>query len=215
MLHRPLCVLVVLGVALALLPPGRGPATPSPESAGRTGFSTLLPLGRERFSAPQAIAPESRNPANAWLSINHHGLEIIRRSEGLRLRSYHLAGQWLIGYGHAATAEAGMTITAADADALLMRDVAEAEAAVRRLIRVPLNENEFSALVSLAYNMGAGAFARTEVVRRLNREDRPGAAAAFDNLVTATVAGRQVAFASLRRRRAAERALFLARPIRV
>jgi lysozyme len=160
------------------------------------------------------MAPASRHPENAWLKMNEHGLDIIRRSEGLRLNSYHLAGQWLIGYGHAATAEEGMAISAEDANALLRADVHEAERAVRRLVKVRLNDNEFSALVSLAYNMGPAAFARTQVLRRLNEGDREGAAAAFDNLVTATVNGRQVAFDALRRRRAEERLLFVSRPVR-
>lgn len=214
MKNPPLVILGVLVLALCILSLAREPRSAGPDSAGRTGFFALLPLGRERLVPPPSIAPSSRHPDNAWLAMNEHGLDIIRRSEGLRLNSYHLAGQWLIGYGHAATAEEGMAISADDADALLRADVHEAELAVRRLVKVRLNENEFSALVSLAYNMGPAAFARTQVLRRLNDGDREGAAAAFGNLVTATVNGRQVAFDALRRRRAEERLLFLSRPVR-
>ena len=177
-------------------------------------FAGLMSIGRERFAAPLPPAPDSYLPENAWLAINERGLEVIRKTEGLRLNSYYLAGQWLVGYGHAATAEKGMTITAEHADLLLLSDVRRAEEGVRRLVKTPLNENEFSALVSLAYNMGVGAFQKTEVLRRLNSGDREGAADAFLYLVGADINGERVVLAALKRRREAERALFLTRPIR-
>lgn len=177
-------------------------------------FAGLLSIGRERLVAPLPPAPDSLNPQNAWLAINDRGIDIIRRSEGLRLQSYYLAGQWLVGYGHAATAKKDMTITVDHADMLLLSDIRRAEEGVRRLVEVPLNENEFSALVSLAYNMGVGAFQRTAVLRRLNAGDREGAAEAFRYLVTAEVGGERVVLDALKRRRAAERALFLTRPLR-
>ncbi len=177
-------------------------------------FAGLLSIGRERLIAPLPPAPDSLNPKNAWLAINDRGLDIIRRSEGLRLQSYYLAGQWLVGYGHAATAKKDMTITVDHADMLLLTDIRRAEEGVRRLVEVPLNENEFSALVSLAYNMGVGAFQRTAVLRRLNAGDRDGAADAFRHLVTAEIGGERVVLDALKRRRAAERALFLTRPLR-
>jgi lysozyme len=85
---------------------------------------------------------------------------------------------------------------------------------VRRLASVALNENEFSALVSLAYNMGVGTFQRTQVLKRLNDGDRAGAADAFRHLIGADINGERVALAALKRRREAERALFLTRPLR-
>ncbi|MFN0022613.1 MAG: lysozyme [Parvularculaceae bacterium] len=177
-------------------------------------FAGALSIGRERFVAPLPPAPDSFLPENAWLAINERGLDVIRQSEGLRLQSYYLAGQWLIGYGHAKTAEKGMAINADHADLLLLIDVRHAEEGVRRLVKVRLNENEFSALVSLAYNMGVGAFQKTAVVRRLNEGDRAGAANAFRHLVSADINGERVVLDALRRRREAERALFLTRPLR-
>ncbi len=107
-----------------------------------------------------------------------------------------------------------MEITHADAERLLIADVKDAERAVRELVAVPINENEFSALVSLAYNMGSGAFAKTEVLRRLNAGDRAGAADAFRYLVAADIKGERVILDALKRRRADERALFLSPPLR-
>ena len=82
------------------------------------------------------------------------------------------------------------------------------------LVGVPVNENEFSALVSLAYNMGAGGFGDTDVLRRLNAGDRTGAAEAFRFIIAADIKGERVVLQSLKRRRAAERALFLTPPLR-
>ncbi|NWG92617.1 MAG: lysozyme [Parvularculaceae bacterium] len=214
MTNPPLIVISVLVLALSVLSLTRGPAPSSPDAPRVTFFRELLPLGPERFP-PLPPAPDARHGANAWLAINERGLDVIRKSEGLRLQSYYLAGQWLIGYGHAGGARQGMTITADEADDLLIEDVKNAEDAVRRLVAVPINENEFSALVSLAYNMGPGGFAGTEVLRRLNAGDRQGAADAFRHIIAADINGERKVLAALKRRRAAERALFLAPPLRV
>ncbi len=209
MTNTPLAVVAILVLVLSVLSLNRGPAPRTPDSPRVTYFRELIPLGAERFR-PLPPAPDSLHSANAWLAVNERGLDVIRHSEGLRLKSYHLAGQWLIGYGHAGTAREGMTITTAEADRLLLADIKDAEEAVRRLVAVPVNENEFSAMVSLAYNMGSAAFAKTLVLRRLNAGDRMGAAEAFRYLVAADINGERVVLDALKRRRVAERALFLA-----
>lgn len=213
MTNTPLAIISILVLALSVLSLSRGPVPSAPGAPRVTYFRELMPLGPERFRALPA-APDSRHQANAWLAINERGLDVIRKSEGLRLNAYFLAGQWLIGYGHAGTAKPGMAITEDEADRLLVADIKAAERAVRLLVGVPVNENEFSALVSLAYNMGSGAFAKTEVLRRLNAGDRKGAADAFRYLVAADIKGERVVLDALKRRRVAERALFLAPPLR-
>jgi lysozyme len=213
MTNPPLTVVAVLVLALSVLSLAREPSPRAPDAPRISHFHSLLPLGPERFRSLPA-APDSRHGANAWLAINDRGLDVIRESEGLRLKSYYLAGQWLIGYGHAGTAREDMAITQAEADRLLVADVKDAERAVRELAAIPLNENEFSALVSLAYNMGPAAFARTEVLRRVNAGDRAGAADAFRYLVAADIEGERVVLDALKRRRLRERALFLTPPLR-
>lgn len=145
------------------------------------------------------------HPANADLRINDAGLAIIKESEGLRLQAYSGGGQWLIGYGHSRTAREGMTVTEAEAEALLRDDVRNAENDVKRVVGVEVNANEFSAMVSLAYNLGGGAFARSRVVERLNAGDRGGAA---DGFLFHNRAG-GVPNEHLTERREKERALFL------
>lgn len=213
MTNPPLTIIAILVLALSVVSLTRGPSPLRPDQPHVAYFRELLPLGPERFR-PLPPAPDARHGANAWLAINERGLEVIRKSEGLRLKSYYLAGQWLIGYGHAGTAGPDMAITRADADHLLIADVKEAERAVRELVAVPVNENEFSALVSLAYNMGSGGFAKTHVLARLNAGDRKGAADAFRHIIAADIKGERVVLESLKRRRAAERALFLTQPLR-
>lgn len=154
---------------------------------------------------PRAPQGSLGHPANADLRINNAGLAIIKASEGLRLEAYELMGRWYIGYGHQCTGCAGSRITEAEADALLRDDVTVAESAVRRLVTVQVNANEFSAMVSLAYNLGGGNFAKSMVVSYLNASDRKAAADAFRNH---NRAGNQV-IQHLVERREKERALFL------
>lgn len=140
------------------------------------------------------------------------GRALIARHEGLRLDAYRDAvGVWTIGYGHTAAAGApkpvaGMRITAAEADAILARDLARFEAAVGRLVTGTLGQNEFDALVSFAFNLGEGNLGASTLLRKLNAGDRAGAAAEFARW---NKAGGKV-LAGLTRRRAEEAALFRA-----
>lgn len=156
-------------------------------------------------SAPESSSNDLGNAANASLRMNDAGLTIIEESEGLRLEAYNAGGQWLIGYGHSRTAEAGMVITESQAEQLLREDVRASEDAVKKMVLVPLNENQFSALVSFAYNLGSGAFSRSTVLDALNRGDYTQAA---DNFRNHNTGGGEV-IAHLVERREKERALFL------
>lgn len=140
------------------------------------------------------------------LKINAAGLKIIQDSEGLRLKSYQgMSGKWLIGYGHAATAAPGMTITQQQAEELLRKDVETTETAIKSFLDVPVTENEFSAMVSLAYNIGVFAFKESTVLREVNRNKTDAAADAF--LLWNKSGGK--AYSHLTDRRQKERALFL------
>ena len=138
--------------------------------------------------------------------INTAGLDLIKDFEGLRLNAYQDAvGVWTIGYGHTNTAYPGQRITNAQATDLLRQDVANFEDAVTRAVRVPINENQFAALVSFAYNVGSGALNSSTLLRKLNAGDTFGAANEF---LRWNRAGGRV-LAGLTRRREAERSLFL------
>lgn len=109
-----------------------------------------------------------------------------------------------IGFGHLIKAGENLTsITREQAQAILASDVAWAENTVNSCITVPLGQGQFDALVSLCFNIGQGAFARSTIVRRINAGD-PGASAEFSRWVYASG---QVNNA-LVQRRAAERAIY-------
>lgn len=139
--------------------------------------------------------------------INAKGLRLLKSFEGLRLEAYiDPVGIWTIGYGTTSGVRPGMKITEAEAEAFLRRDLARFEQAVADLVAVPLNEDQFSALVSFAYNVGEGALANSTLLRLLNRGDFSGATDQF--LRWNKGEGGQELYGLTRRRRA-ERALFL------
>lgn len=108
--------------------------------------------------------------------VNAATLAHIKASEGLRLTAYPDPGSrngdpWTIGYGSTSGVSKGMTITQAQADARLVQDLAHAENTVSKLVTVPLNDNQFGALVSFVFNIGSGAFAKSTLLRKLNARD--------------------------------------------
>lgn len=141
------------------------------------------------------------------------GRAAITQREGCELTAYQdSVGIWTIGVGHTSAAGApavrkGMKITKAEADEILSRDLALFEKAVNAAVKVPLNQNEFDALVSLAFNIGAGAFKKSTLVKKLNAGDKAGAA---DQFLRWNKAGGRV-LKGLVKRREAERKQFLTR----
>jgi lysozyme len=139
------------------------------------------------------------------------GRKAITQREGNVLTAYKdSVGIWTIGVGHTSAAGApkvvqGLKITAAESDAILSRDLGTFEWAVNDAVTIPLNQNEFDALVSLAFNIGAGAFAKSTLVKRLNAGNRKAAADQF--LVWNKAGGRVLK--GLVTRREAERKQFL------
>lgn len=132
-------------------------------------------------------------------TTNQAGLQLIESFEGLRLTSYQdSVGVWTIGYGHTLGVGPGQTITQPQAQAFLQQDLQIAEAGVNRL-GLNLTDNQFAALVSFTFNLGAG---------NLNKLMSQGLAAAPDRMLLFDHAGGKV-LPGLTRRRQAERALFL------
>ena len=144
-------------------------------------------------------------PENSGLTINAAGLQIIKDSEGLRLEPYSAGGFSYIGYGHQIQdGESFTSITEAEAEALLRADLAFFENGVRESLTRPATENQFSAMVSLAYNKGLYGFRDTDVLRKFNAGDIQGAADDFRSHT-----GRDGPVPHLVERRERERMLFL------
>jgi lysozyme len=118
------------------------------------------------------------------MKTSEAGVKAICREEGCLLTAYRdVAGVWTVGYGHTGSeVKAGLTITQDQAEALLKLDLARFERAVSAAVKSAgesLRQNEFDALVSLAYNIGSAAFYNSTLVAKLNAKDFVGAAAQF------------------------------------
>jgi lysozyme len=142
------------------------------------------------------------------MHTNAAGLKIIKDAEGLRLNAYPDPGTggapWTIGYGHTGPdVHPGLTITSERATELLAADLARFELAVSSLCPVT-TENQFSALVSFAYNLGPGALKGSTLCRLHNEGRYIEAAAQFQRWNKA--AGQVLP--GLTKRRAAEAALY-------
>jgi lysozyme len=140
------------------------------------------------------------------MKIGTKGLELIKRFEGCRTEAYLCpANVWTIGYGHTKTAKPGLRITLSQAEALLKQDLIGFEKYVNNAVKVPLNQNQYDALVSFTFNVGTGAFFKSSLLRKLNIGDYSGAANEFPRWVY----GGGKKLLGLERRRRAERDLFL------
>jgi GH24 family phage-related lysozyme (muramidase) len=111
--------------------------------------------------------------------VTAEGLALIRRFEGFSPVIYRCpAGYDTIGYGHVVReserARFADGIAEVEAEELLRADVRAAEAAVLRLITVPLTDGQFDALVSFTFNLGAAALQRSTLRRKVNREEHAG-----------------------------------------
>lgn len=116
------------------------------------------------------------------VKINAAGLKLIKEFEGLSLDAYRCpAGKWTIGYGHTGSdVHEGMTITEKEAEALLKHDLEHFEHGVDVLTGPETTDNQYSAMVSLAYNIGLGAFARSSVLTFHRKKFHDSAAMSFE-----------------------------------
>ncbi|WP_353630624.1 lysozyme [Achromobacter xylosoxidans] len=143
--------------------------------------------------------------------MSQSGLKILKHYEGCRLEAYQdIVGIWTIGYGDTENVQPGMVITQAEAEERLRKRLArDFEPSVRQCLTRLAMQYQFDAMVCLAYNIGAVAFANSTLVRLFNAGDIQLAADQFPRWDKA--GGKSVK--GLRRRRAAERALYLGEPV--
>ena len=111
------------------------------------------------------------------MQISQNGLNLIKSFEGFMANAYLCpAGVPTIGYGTTlienAPVHLGMTITESKASELLDYQINKNYApAVIRLVKVPLNQNQFDSLVSFVYNLGEGSLASSTLLKLLNQGD--------------------------------------------
>lgn len=143
------------------------------------------------------------------MQLSYNGINALKEHEGFRSNAYkETGGVWTIGYGtikvEGRPVEPGMVCTIEQATQWMYSDLAWAQTAVNKLVRAPLAQHQFDALVSFVYNIGEAAFARSTMLRKLNAQDFIGAAKEFDRWNKdngKTIAG-------LTARRAVERSMF-------
>jgi lysozyme len=162
------------------------------------------------------------------MRISDRGLDLIKAQEGYHTkqqdgscRSYRCpAGVWTCGWGSTVGVGANTHWTRDEATEALRAEMATHEEHVQRLVTVPLLQGQFDGLVSLCYNIGAGALGKSTLLRHLNAGDSARAASHFTDFKRARVSGAtarlykvkdgtSVVLAGLVTRRAAEAALFL------
>lgn len=172
------------------------------------------------------------------MDVSKLGIEFIRRWEGCKACAYHdAAGHLTIGVGHMLTRSERMSgtlyiankpvpwvpwvrssklpglrarrpgLSEQQIDDLLIQDLVPVAATLGARVHVPLNQYEYDALCSFVFNTGREAFRRSTLLRRLNRGDYP---AVPGELARWVHAGGKV-LRGLKRRRAAEAALFMTR----
>lgn len=160
------------------------------------------------------------------MKTSQKGIDLIKRFEGLELEPYQdIAGVWTIGYGHTGkfpnfillpglsvpgrVGPGSRKLTYGEAQQLLKYDLISREHDILKLVSVPINQNQFDALVSFVYNVGVSAFKTSTALRKLNAGDYEGAAKALNRFNKARLDGVLQPVAGLTRRRLAEQALFL------
>lgn len=140
------------------------------------------------------------------MKISENGKSLIKKFEGCELESYQdSVGVWTIGFGHTKGVRQGQSITKDEALSMLDEELIEYEEYVEKLVEVPLNQDQFDALVCWVYNLGPTNLATSTLLYKLNKgqyDDVPSEIKRWNK------AGGEV-LKGLVRRREAEALLFL------
>lgn len=105
------------------------------------------------------------------MNVSKNGVKLIAGFEGCVLHAYEDAvGVLTIGYGHTAGVKKGDVITQKEADDMLNAEVQRFGDQVEKLIHVPINQNQFDAITSLAYNVGIGNLSKSTLLELVNKK---------------------------------------------
>ena len=156
----------------------------------------------------------------AQRQISQSGIDLIKQFEGVELGIYKdVAGLDTIGVGHLITAEektAGTfssgSITEAEADVLLIQDLGSIQKSVRGCVKQPVTQEQYNALVSMAFNVGPSAFCNSTLVKKINVADYKAVPNEMMRWTKARVGGVLTPIQGLTNRRIAEANLFAKAP---
>lgn len=103
------------------------------------------------------------------METSQEGIALIKHYEGCRLESYQCsAGVWTIGYGSTKNVKEGMSISSEKAEKLLINDIQVFEKEIKKLVTVPLIQNQFDAIVSWTFNLGSSNLKTSTMLKVLN-----------------------------------------------
>ena len=108
------------------------------------------------------------------MKVNKQGIQLVKSFEGCFLNAYLCPAKvWTIGYGstkyqNGKPVKQGDKITQQEAETLLSDTLDEFSKGVYKLIKSELNDNQFSALVSFAFNLGVGALSKSTLLKKVN-----------------------------------------------
>lgn len=113
---------------------------------------------------------------NKKFKISSNGTDLLKHFEGLRLHAYLCSANVpTIGYGttrhNGVPIRLGMVWTKAQAESALFEDLVDFEKTVNKLVKVPISQKMFDALVCFVYNVGAGAFEKSTLLKKLNNKE--------------------------------------------
>jgi lysozyme len=115
------------------------------------------------------------------MKLSKGGADFVKKYEGCRLNAYKCpAGVWTIGYGSTAGVKEGQVISQAQAEALFDKDIQRFVDGVNQAVKVELNQNQFDALVSFAYNCGVGALQKSTLLEYVNKRQFDKASVEFE-----------------------------------
>ena len=108
------------------------------------------------------------------MKVNKQGIQLVKSFEGCFFNAYLCPAKvWTIGYGstkypNGNAVKQGDKITQQEAETLLSDTLDEFSKGVSKLIKVELNDNQFSALVSFAFNLGVGSLSKSTLLKKVN-----------------------------------------------
>lgn len=103
------------------------------------------------------------------MKASQNAIQIIKDSESLKLKAYICpAGKLTIGYGHTKKVTPGMIISSLQAEQLLAEDITSAEVDLNKLLKKSLKQNQYDALISFIFNIGAQKLATSSLLKMVN-----------------------------------------------
>ena len=106
------------------------------------------------------------------MNISAEGLSLIKKFEGCELKAYRCAANVLtIGYGSTKGVTEDMEITQEEAESLLQEEMHEYEGYINDMVKVPLEQYQFDAMVSWVFNLGSGNLSSSTLLKKLNNSE--------------------------------------------